>query len=156
VQNGIETRHSYNSRNQLIRTEGVDGTKDYLYDKRGNLTQITENGQLKQQFTFDAKNMMTHAFTANKGNAEYAYNGFRNRVKKLENLQIADSATPDPTRELRYTLDMTLPYDNLLMTEGSQNQNFIWGNSLLSATGESDNQNFHYLQDHLGSPIRLM
>ena len=54
---------------------------------------------------------------------------------------------------MRYILDLTRPYDNLLMTEGAQNQSFVWGNELLSASG---NESFHYLNDHLGSPIRLM
>ena len=39
------------------------------------------------------------------------------------------------------------------MTQGSENQNFTWGNSLLSGSGEST---FYYLQDHLGSPVRLL
>ena len=56
-------------------------------------------------------------------------------------------------QEMRYILDLTRPYDNLLATEGAQNQSFVWGNELLSASGES---NFHYLQDHLGSPVRLV
>jgi len=34
-----------------------------------------------------------------------------------------------------------------------KNQSFVWGNELLSASGDSS---FHYLTDHLGSPIRLM
>ena len=72
-------------------------------------------------------------------------------MKRLETLQ--DTSMPDPTREMRYILDLTRPYDNLLMTEGSQNQSFVWGNELLSASGDSS---FSYLQDHLGSPIRLL
>ena len=31
-----------------------------------------------------------------------------------------------------------------------------WGNSLLSVTGADSSQTHHYLQDHLGSPIRLL
>ena len=77
--------------------------------------------------------------------------GRASSLKKLETLQGADM--PDPTKEMRYILDLTRPYDNLLATEGNRNQKFIWGNELLSASGESS---FHYLQDHLGSPIRLM
>jgi len=98
-----------------------------------------------------------------KGRAEYTYNGFRNRVGKLEDLSELgrgpDPATgiiPDPVSEVRYTLDMTLPYDNLLVTKGNPgtpDQSFVWGNSLISASGEDK---FFYLQDHLGSPIRLM
>ena len=54
---------------------------------------------------------------------------------------------------MRYILDLTRPYDNLLATEGAQNQSFVWGNELLSASGDGS---FHYLTDHLGSPIRLV
>lgn len=43
-------------------------------------------------------------------------NGFRARVKKLEELRNAD-LVPDPIKEVRYVLDMTLPYNNLLMTQ---------------------------------------
>ena len=77
--------------------------------------------------------------------------GRASSLKRLETLQ--DTNMPDPTREMRYILDLTRPYDNLLMTEGSQNQSFVWGNELLSASGESS---FSYLQDYLGSPIRLI
>jgi len=157
-----ETRHSFNARNQLIKTTEGDIETAYTYDHRGNLTQVTENGQLKHAYTFDATNMMTAAHNPSKGDATYTYNGFRNRVAKLENYNANATAgattptIPDPTREIRYVLDMTLPYNNLLMTQGSHNQNFTWGNSLLSATGEDASNTFHYLQDHLGSPIRLL
>jgi len=182
TQNETETRHSFNARNQLIRTidRAVDdgeynnqktGTtngiiSDYIYDQRGNLTQITENGQVESTYTFDATNMMTAAFTANKGNAKYSYDGFRNRVKKLENLQDTHLNVLDPCNELCYVLDITRPYNNLitLKNEGANDkaQNFIWGNSLLSAhENNSDAQvinhhsAFNYLHDHLGTPIRL-
>jgi len=49
---------------------------------------------------------------------------------------------------------LTLPYNDLLVSQGSANQNFIWGNGLLSAS--APDSNFHYLHDHLGSPIRLL
>jgi len=175
------TNHVYNARNQLVKTTEGDTETNYTYDFRGNLTHVTENGQLKHSYTFDATNMMVGAFASDKGTAEYSYNGFRNRVAKLE--QYANTpvtanpssviATPSSviaspssviasasqrggkqSSTLNYVLDITRPYDNLLMTQGgSQDQSFIWGNSLLSATGED---NFHYLQDHLGSPIRLV
>jgi len=49
-----------------------------------------------------------------------------------------------------------LPYDNLLATKGANNQNFTWGNSLISAAGNDSADSYYYLQDHLGSPIRLL
>jgi len=55
---------------------------------------------------------------------------------------------------MRYVLDMTKPYDNLLMMEQSgQAERYTWGNELLGAAGE---ENYFYLQDHLHSPIRLV
>jgi len=145
IQSGIETRHIFNARNQLIQTTEGSDTTNYTYDKRGNLTQTTVNGQLQHRYTFDATNMMTAAHNPQKGDATYTYNGFRSRVAKLENMASTS-----------YVLDMTRPYDNLLATQGTQNQSFIWGSGLLSATGEAKEGNFHYLQDHLGSPIRLL
>jgi len=173
LQNGVEMRYDFNARNQLIKAQGIGIVNEYSYDNRGNLTQVMENEKLTATYTFDATNMMTEAFSQGKGTAEYTYNGFRNRVKKLENM-LSEATTdnmPDPCKEVRYVLDMTLPYDNLLMTKGMQeNQRFVWGNTLLSADLSIDNDNnnannangnggfggFHYLQDHLGSPIRLV
>jgi YD repeat-containing protein len=127
---GESTLHSYNAMNQLIRTQEGDAVKEYSYDGRGNLTKLTENGQLKASYTFDATNMMTAAFAVGKGRAEYTYNGLRSRVKR---------------NDVRYILDMTRPYNNLLMTQGAQNQSFVWGNDLISAHGA---ENYSYLQDH--------
>jgi len=54
---------------------------------------------------------------------------------------------------------MTLPYNNLLMMKTQQQtapQSFIWGNDLISANGATEQENFYYFQDHLGSPMRLV
>ena len=78
---------------------------------------------------------MTQAVTAGVGQATYAYDGFLNRVK---------------VNDASHVLDRTLPYNNLLMAD---DRRFTWGNELISATNERE---MFYLQDHLGSPIRLM
>jgi len=193
MQNGVETRYRFNARNQLIETfeaganmEGsaavkTDTISSYLYDKRGNLAQVMQNGQLAASYTFDSANMMVSAFTQGKGTAEYAYNGFKNRVKKMEKLSFhagidamqpgvkppgIEAGVPDPCKEVRYILDMTQPYDNLLMTQdvmgqdkqSIRTQSFVWGDELLTAysDGGSSGSAHHYLQDHLGSPIRLL
>ena len=129
-----------------------DTATDYSYDKRGNLISEVINGQPEASYTFDARNQLV-AVSNQLGSASYSYDGFRNRVKKLENFQQEAATIPDPTKEVRYVLDMTLPYDNLLATHGAESQSFVWGNSLLSGTGAST---FYYLQDHLGSPVRLL
>jgi len=158
IHNGIQADHGFNARNQLIKTTTGDDITDYGYDKRGNLTDVTENGVLTANYIFDATNMLSAATTGN-GTAEYGYNGLRKRISKQENLH-SQTIVLDPCREVRYVLDLTRPYDDLLATnnQGTISQNFIWGNGLLSASS-SDNavsNSFHYLHDHLGSPIRLL
>ena len=156
MKDGIETRHSYNARNQLEKTMGNGITSEYLYDKRGNLTQVMQNGQVSARYAFDSTNMMVSSFTQNKGTAKYVYDGFRKRIKLLENFHAdMDSNQPDPCKEVRYVLDMTLPYNNMLTTRGTHNQDFVWGYGMLSAHS-CDGRAFYYLQDHLGSPIRLV
>ena len=169
MKNGnIEAHHEYNTRNQLIKTMEGGVTKEHIYDKRGNLTQVDENGVKAELFTYDTTNMMVGAYNMSKGTVEYAYNGFRGRVGKVE-IFTTGVATTTPTADLRneakYVLDMTMPYDNLLTINGRTGaniQNFIWGNGLLSASNEgtvnndAGNASFHYLQDHLGSPVRLV
>ena len=156
LQNGIETNYSYNARNQLIQSVAGATTTDYLYDKRGNNTQTIQNGAAIAGNSFDATNMMVSAFTHGKGSAAYTYNGFNSRVKKLENLHTEMVPQPqDPCSEVRYVLDMTRQYDNLLMTQGSHTQSYTWGNGLLAGSA-ADGTPFYYLQDHLGSPIRLL
>ncbi|MCL2424889.1 MAG: DUF6531 domain-containing protein [Oscillospiraceae bacterium] len=148
-QNGIETRHTYNARNQLIKTTEGEVVKDYGYDARGNLTGIIENGKNTSSFTYNAANRMVEAITS-KGKAEYEYNGFLKRVSMLEIMQSNETPIPDPLKEVKYTLDLTKPYNDLLATG---EQRFVWGNELLQSEGGN---NISYLSDHLGSPIRLM
>ena len=141
------TKYSYNARNQLIKATEGDILTDYHYDGRGNLVNVSENGQAKASYAFDTTNMMVEASTQ-KGSVSYGYDGFRNRIKKLEVL--GQNVIPDLGKEVRYVLDMTLPYHNLLNMDG---QNFVWGGNLISANGENK---FYYLQDHLNSAVRLL
>ena len=66
----------------------------------------------------------------------------------------------DEVHETKFLLDMTLTYDNLPMEKGLQfEQKYIWGNGLVSEvskTGFDREDAFFYLQDHLGSPIRIV
>ena len=159
LENGREIRHHYNTLNQLVSTHDADVVTGYRYDRRGNLTEVIKNDILQASYVYDATNMMQSAFNAEKGAATYTYDGFRNRVKRLEQFESPKTLLAgklqknDPCNEIRFILDMTLPYNNLLMTEGSENQRFIWGNELLASEGSDD---FFYMHDHLGSPIRLV
>ena len=203
-----EIFYDYNAANQLTGTSTriIEGAfqngylTDYHYDRRGNMIQVIERHQSTARYTFDATNMMASAILPDKGVAKYDYNGFRNRVSKLayhyddrtkrqnnemlENVSYSTYKTHalsmlDPTDEVRYVLDMTLPYNNLLMQQGAVEQRFSWGNGLISGNNSNSNSNksqnssqdntdninnidnisnineFFYLHDHLGSPIRL-
>jgi len=65
---------------------------------------------------------------------------------------------PDGTtgEALKYVLDLTKPYDDLLAIEGGHGLCFIWGDELLMSEGTDPGHSFSYLNDHLGSPVRLM
>ena len=122
----------------LIKIIGETTTK-YEYDLRGNLIRANE-----AKYFYDATNMIAKAVTP-KGEATYIYNGLRNRVKR---------------NNQTYTLDITKPYNNLLMLD---NQNFIWGNGLIGTTNVNNErypfnepQSYSYMQDHLGSPIHMV
>jgi RHS repeat-associated protein len=68
-------------------------------------------------------------------------------------LQCNSAEIPDPLQEVKYTLDLTKPYNDLLSIGG---QRFVWGNELVASEGSDNNEQFSYLSDHLGSPIRLV
>jgi len=70
VDSGI-FEYTYDSLGQLVAAVHGDKIKRYRYDGRGNLSTVVEDGQLKASYTFDATNMMTEAFVAGKGRAEY-------------------------------------------------------------------------------------
>jgi len=106
------------------------------------------------KYAYDPLNRLIEATNGAGDSKQYNYDPLGNRTSVMSVIATASQRGGKQSTSLHYVLDITRPYDNLLMTQGdSQNQSFIWGNSLLSATGED---NFHYLQDHLGSPIRFV
>lgn len=140
-----ETAYTYNVLNQLVEEKGKGGIKTFLYDKRGNLTRVEENGTQKQGYEFGALNRLTKAVNVKGKIAEYQYNGLGQRVGK----QI------DSIEKIEYILDLTQGYNNLLQKEEKGGkQSYVWDSNLVSATegwGE-----LYYFQDDLGSPIRLL
>ena len=58
------------------------------------------------------------------------------------------------SRQITYTLDLTRQYYNLLeRTEESQSQRYFWDGNV--AAYEENGRRNYYLQDDLGSPLRL-
>ena len=157
VDNGIRTDYTYNPLNQLLRLQSIKQSQDFTYDARGNLTQVLENGRLKNSYEFSPLNRLTKATDGTGQVADYDYNGLGHRVSKrttacLNPVQIANSL--NPVKVIDYVLDLTKQYHNLLqITEDGQTKNYAWDFNVVSESGGRDSH--FYLQDELGSPLRF-
>jgi len=149
----------------------------YTYDKRGNLTETYQGNNLINQYHFGALNRLEKAVNhQTKEASEYMYNGLGHRVGKTIGAPVEGSLPTDklanltinPMKRIEDTIDLTKQYHNLLQrTEDNNTTSFTWDSNVLRATGNSNNtsnsvndgtgnNNYNqYLQDELGSPIRL-
>lgn len=139
-----ETLYVYNRAGQLIHEKNGEQTRTYGYDKRGNLREITENGNLLKSYRYGAINRLEEAEDETGRRVQYVYDGLGERVcEKGEG------------KEIQYLFDMTKPYHNLLQRkDGEGTTNYIWDNDI-SAQRNGQGEGF-YLTDHLGSPLRLL
>jgi RHS repeat-associated protein len=148
IEKGVRIDYMYNSLNQLLRTETGRRTQSFSYDARGNLTQVRENDRLKNTYEFGPINLLTRAVAADGRVANYEYNGLRHRVGK----QITNNLSP--IKNINYALDLTRQYNNLLqITEDEQDKNYLWDFNLVAESVGGNNR--FYLQDELGSPLRV-
>jgi RHS repeat-associated protein len=164
-ESGEQTSYQYNALNQLVSERQGKIRKEYGYDKRGNLTRILENGAWKKQYVYGAMNRLEEAVDAAGKQARYQYNGLGHRVGKQEGVLPKEKLEKlDPqrrvgmeignSRQITYTLDLTRQYYNLLeRTEESQSQRYFWDGNV--AAYEENGERNYYLQDELGSPLRL-
>ena len=162
---GEQTSYQYNALNQLVSERQGEIRKEYGYDKRGNLTAILENGAWKKRYVYGAMNRLEEAVDAAGKQARYQYNGLGHRVGKQEGVLPKEKLEKlDPqrrvgmeignSRQITYTLDLTRQYYNLLeRTEESQSQRYFWDGNV--AAYEENGRRNYYLQDDLGSPLRL-
>ena len=162
------TTYRYNANNQLVSLLDTEGEQTYAYDRRGNLTAVSRGDGLLKAFTFGAANRMDSALQIKEGiekRAEYHYDAFGNRrgqdiYSRQVNGGIPDMGVEkpqDPEQRIRYTLDITRPYHNLLVSEDNvrqKNQSFYWDGNV--AAMEDAGQDSYYLQDDLGSPMQLL
>lgn len=162
---GEQTSYQYNALNQLVSERQGKIRKEYGYDKRGNLTAILENGAWKKRYVYGAMNRLEEAVDAAGKQARYQYNGLGHRVGKQEGVLPKEKLEKlDPqrrvgmeignSRQITYTLDLTRQYYNLLeRTEESQSQRYFWDGNV--AAYEENGERNYYLQDELGSPLRI-
>ena len=159
------TSYQYNDLNQMVSERQGKIRKEYGYDKRGNLTSILENGTWKKQYVYGAINRLEEAVDAAGKQARYQYNGLGHRVGKQEGVLPKEKLEKlDPqrrigmeignSRQITYALDLTRQYHNLLeRTEESKSQRYFWDGNV--AAYEENGERNYYLQDELGSPLRI-
>ena len=164
-ESGERTSYQYNVINQMVREKHGELLKAYSYDKRGNLTGIQENGAWKKQYVYGAINRLEEAVDAAGKQARYQYNGLGHRVGKQEGVLPKEKLEKlDPqsrigmeignSRQITYTLDLTRQYYNLLeRTEENRSQRYFWDGNV--AVYEENGERNYYLQDELGSPLRI-
>mgnify|MGYP004474950945 CR=1 FL=1 len=154
TQNGkLITTYGYNTKNQLTTENSENGIRNYSYDHRGNLLSVTSGEGVLRAYGFDAANQMSSSMGMTDGTiqkAVYQYNGLGHRMG--QNIATGDAA---PARTIRYTLDLTRQYHNLLQKTGNgPDQTYFWDGNV--AGMEEEGKDYFYFQDDLGSPMRLM
>ena len=134
----------------------VDFSKNHIgYDAFGNRSRKTEYqtaGELVTTYRYNTKNQLMQETDADGTiqKAVYQYNGLGHRMG--QNIATGDAA---PARTIRYTLDLTRQYHNLLQKTGSgPDQTYFWDGNV--AGMEEEGRDHFYFQDDLGSPMRLM
>ncbi|MEF9942548.1 MAG: RHS repeat-associated core domain-containing protein, partial [Lachnospiraceae bacterium] len=173
---GRHTAYSYNNMNQLLTKVDELSEEEYTYDKRGNLSRIIMNEQIKNQYLYGSLNRLEQASNVKGEIARYQYNGLGHRVgksvgqvevqshkdiqtitDKLDPMQHLQSQKLTPENQIQYTIDLTKEYHNVLQKEeNSGKQIYLWDGNVTGVVDDVDMQIEFYLQDELGSPIRLV
>lgn len=149
IEENRKTVYTYNARNQLLSKADEEGETTYTFDKRGNVTQILENGNVKNRYFYGAINRLEKAVNQEGETAQYQYDGFGHRIgKKVEKA--------NSERSISYTIDLTKQYNNILQKEeAGKIQTYFWDWSVAGMTDDGMACPNYFLQDALGSPIRM-
>ena len=135
-----------------MQETNANGTKDYAYDHRGNLLSVTSGKEVLRAYGFDAANQMNSSMGMTDGQikkAVYQYNGLGHRME--QSIAAGDAA---PEQTIRYTLDLTRQYHNLLQkTENNVEKTYFWDGNVTGM--EEEGREHFYFQDDLGSPMQL-
>ena len=169
------TRYAYNALNQLVSKTDAENETTYRYDRRGNLSLVLENNHMKNAYVYGAINRLEEARNAQGDVSRYLYNGIGRRVGKETGVLPAEVMTPEtygnnldpvkklestnfvPTGKVEYVLDLTREYHNLLQKCGDTGvQTYLWDGNVAGMLEEGSGRESYYLQDELGSPIRLV
>ena len=158
----------YNALDQLVEEKGVYPNRKYSYDKRGNLKSVLSGGELIRGYEYDTLDRLSLSYDFSGKAKNYIYDGLENRIGNIEYRVDKDELkdiSKDILQELdivskeEYLLDITKPYHNLLQRNEKfrnieHSQSFIWDYN--TAFMEEEDKTYAYLEDELGSPIRLI
>lgn len=156
-----QTSYQYNALNQLINLtdQSQEGTsrETYLYDRRGNLSKVIRDGTVKNRYVYGALNRLEEAVNVAGETAKYQYHGLGHRVGKeisLDPTKQLSGQSQKPDSRIDYLIDLTREYHNLLeKTEDGISQTYFWDGNV--AAFEESGKRSYYLQDELGSPLRI-
>lgn len=145
------TNYRYNTLNQLISKIDSTGEENYIYDSRGNLCQIDYNGQMKSKFVYGTMNRLTEARNAEGAYSIYEYSGLGHRIGATQYM-----SPNEPEVQIRYVLDITRQYNNLLQKEEAGETQTYFFDSKAAGIVHNDGMRSYFLHDDMGSPIRLL
>ena len=171
---GSATAYTYDAADRLTASEETtrEGItrKTYEYDHRGNLTKELQEGIPVHSYAYNAMDRLEKAWShtpdgAVQTEAAYHYNGLGQRVGKSrytgaagQPAEIMEQPADSMGAAVRedYLIDLTRPYHNLLSVtrnDGAPAKTFYWDNN--TAAMEENGEFHYYLQDEMGSPIRV-
>ncbi len=170
--NDLEIRYTYDALDRLIKEGGLQGNKTYEYDKRGNLIGISDRGKRVRVYEYDITGRLGLSYSKSGKARSYGYDGLGNRIgfkeyekqigygeDGLKTILGANLSELTPSYEENYILDRTRAYHNILQNKTTKRasqaiQSYVWDFNV--AYMEEGEKEFTYLQDELGSTIRLL
>ena len=148
------------------------GNWAYEYDKRGNLIGISDRGKRVRAYEYDITGRLGLSYSKSGKARSYSYDGLGNRIgfkeyekqigygeDGIKNILGANLSELTPSYEENYILNRTRAYHNLLQRRTGKKgvqaiQNYVWDFNV--AYMEEGEKEFTYLQDELGSIVRLL
>lgn len=112
---------------------------------------------MKNRYVYGALNRLEEAVNSAGQTAKYQYHGLGHRVGKeiiLDPTKQLSGQSQKPDSRIDYLIDLTREYHNLLeKTEDGISQTYFWDGNV--AAFEESGKRSYYLQDELGSPLRI-
>ena len=152
LQNGaLKNQYTYGALNRLEQTINAKGeTALYTYNGLGHRVGKTTG---TQPMTGTPPTLSTQPTINTRQTPDQNQDPLQG-IPVPDPLSLLESQDIHPEKKIQYTIDLTRGYNNLLQKEEDGNtQSYLWDGNV---TGLRENgQESYYLQDELGSPIRL-